>query len=82
MRLYDVSRPGRPVHLLFELAHLGWENVGFGEETEMALTVPDLHFGDGLVHEVLAGEVETVGEVVGLLVGQQRLVDVVLDHRR
>ena len=44
--------------------------------------MPDLHLGDALVHEVLAREVEGVGEVVDLLVGQQRVVGLHLYYRR
>jgi hypothetical protein len=41
--------------------------------------MPDLHFGDALIHEILPSEVETIGVVIKFLVGQERLVGFVLN---
>ncbi len=44
--------------------------------------MPDLHSGDVFVHEILAREMEGVGEVVDFLVGKQRLIRLVLYNCR
>ena len=82
MRLGDVGGAGRARHFLLEEGEFLREDEGLGEEVEVRHAVPDLHLGDALVHEVLAGEVEGVGEVVDLLVGQQRVVGLHLDDGR
>jgi hypothetical protein len=45
----------------------------------MAHAVPNLHLGDALIHEILPCEVEGVGKVVHLLVGQQCVVSLHLN---
>ena len=38
-----------------------------------------MHFGDGFVHEIFAGDVEGVGEMVDLLVGEQVAINLGFD---
>lgn len=79
MRLDDVSDAGRARHFLLEQGQLLRQDEGLGEEVKMRHSVPNLHLGYALVHEILAREVEGVGEMVDLLVGQQRVVSLHLD---
>jgi hypothetical protein len=39
-----------------------------------------LHLGNALIHEVFAGEMEGVGKMVDLLIGEQRVVGLELDY--
>ena len=82
VRLGDVGHPWVFVHLLLQQVKLLREDEGLGQEVKVTHAMSDLHPGEVLVHEVFAGEMEGVGEVVDLLVGQQSLVHFVLYHRR
>lgn len=76
------------LHILSQKIILFWQDEGFGQKVKVTTAVFGLHLGDVLVHQVLTGHVERVGEVVYLkgwniwyfLVGQQAGVNLGLDY--
>jgi hypothetical protein len=82
MRFNDVGYSWSFIHLVFEKVQLLREDEGFGEKIEVGDAVPNLHPGDVFVHEVLTREMEGIGKVIDLLVGEEGLISFVLDNSR